>query len=229
MKYPERIEDHISESASFKALAAALPSRWIIRELTERDYGIDLYVEIVSDAGEVSGDLVALQVKSKTSLTYDASGQHIFNKIKKTTINYWLGLPVPVFFIAYCRASGGLYWSSVESNEREGQFIGDTKTCSLRIEKKSDFSKAGLSRFMRVYSIEKKWSRIENAIEKSLMAYNTLGPLILMCLREEDEDQCSSTVQYMLIQHYEYFVVLSDYFSHRSERIEFWRERNKIN
>lgn len=47
MKYPERIDKHITESSSYKIFSNAIPDNWIVREVTERDYGIDCYVEIV--------------------------------------------------------------------------------------------------------------------------------------------------------------------------------------
>lgn len=47
MDYPERIDNHIKESDSITILNDKLPSSWIVREISERDYGIDLYVEIV--------------------------------------------------------------------------------------------------------------------------------------------------------------------------------------
>lgn len=65
MKYPKRIDSHVSESLSFSAVSSSLPKDWIIREVTERDYGVDLYVELVGASGNVTGDMVALQVKSK--------------------------------------------------------------------------------------------------------------------------------------------------------------------
>lgn len=44
MDFSKRITTHVSESRSFDIISKALPSQWIIREMTERDYGIDLYV-----------------------------------------------------------------------------------------------------------------------------------------------------------------------------------------
>jgi hypothetical protein len=211
MEYPKRIGQHISESISFDALSSNLPNEWIIRELTERDYGIDLYVELVKKDGNVTGDLVAFQVKSTKSIKFNKNGEFIFGGIKKSTINYWLGLPVPVFLIVVSLDNKHVYWSSVGNNHREGKFEKINKTASLILNEYSDFTESGLALFMLTYIREKRWNDIENAIEKSIMSYNTLGPLVLMCKRQDDNKFCSSTIQYMLIQHYEYFTILSRY------------------
>lgn len=83
MEYPSRINTHISESKSFKILSQVLPEQWIIRELTERDYGVDLYVEIVREDGKVTGDLVALQVKSTDSIEFNDRGIFTYGGVKK--------------------------------------------------------------------------------------------------------------------------------------------------
>lgn len=211
MEYPKRIDSHISESISFNILSSALPKEWIVRELTERDYGIDLYVELVGKDRKVTGDLVALQVKSIDSVQFNDKGLFTYSGIKMSTINYWLGLPVPVFLVVVDLSNQHVYWSSVETNQREGRFCKDNKTGSLVLTRDSDFSEVGLVLFKMTYLREKRWPAIENAIEKSIMLYNSLGPLVLMCNRKDDNEFCSTTIQYMLIQHYEYFSLLSRY------------------
>src|ERR1700730_6685502 len=59
--FPQRSAQHVSESASAKLLRACLPATWLIRELTERDYGIDVLIEIITN-GQMAGNMVAGQV-----------------------------------------------------------------------------------------------------------------------------------------------------------------------
>ncbi len=227
MKYPNRSNTHISESVSFQILSSSLPNEWIIRELTERDYGVDLYVEIVGENKKVTGDLVALQVKSTKSINFNKQGRFTYSGIKKTTINYWIGLPVPVFFILVNLRDNKAYWSSVNINNREGRFNKKTKTCSLVIEDNSDFSEVGLLAFRITYLREKKWPQIEHAIENSIMLYNSLGPLVLMCQRGQDDKSCSTTTQYLLIQHYEYFCLLYRYIHMETPKpIPYWYSKH---
>ncbi len=227
MEYPQRIDTHISESVSFNALSSVLPKEWIVRELTERDYGVDLYVELVEKKGKVTGDLVALQVKSANSVQFNDKGIFTYGGIKKSTINYWLGLPVPVFLIVVDLSNKQVYWSSVEINQREGKFIKNNKTASLTLTKDSDFSESGLALFRMTYIREKRWPEIESAIEKSIMSYNSLGPLVLMCKRKGDNEFCSTSIQYMLIQHYEFFTLLSRYLLLKKPKyLPYWYDRH---
>ncbi|MFW9767049.1 DUF4365 domain-containing protein [Vibrio parahaemolyticus] len=227
MKYPRRIKTHISESKSFDIVSKALPSEWIVREMTERDYGIDLYVEIVKSDGSVTGDLVALQVKSTSDISFNKKNKFSLSGINRSTLNYWEGLPVPVFVFLVNLYDENVYWCNIETDRRDGYYSGETSTISLRFEKDRDLSDLGTALFMLTYIREKRWSDIENAIEKSLMSYNNLGPLMLMCTRRENHEICSTTMQYMLIQHYEYYTVLSRYLLHRKPKyLPEWYQRN---
>ncbi|MEZ8307068.1 DUF4365 domain-containing protein [Vibrio splendidus] len=227
MEYPKRIKTHISESESFDIVSKALPSEWIVREITERDYGIDLYVEIVKSDGCVTGDLVALQVKSTNKFSFNKRNKFSLSGIKRSTLNYWEGLPVPVFVFLVNLHDENVYWCNIETDRRNGYFSGDTSTISLRFEKDKDLSEFGIASFMLTYLREKRWSDIENAIEKSLMSYNNLGPLMLMCTRRKNYEICSTTIQYLLIKHYEYYTVLSRYLLLRKPKyLPEWYKRN---
>lgn len=226
MKYPNRNISHISESASMAIISRVLPKEWIIRELTERDYGIDLYVEIVGATGEVTGDMVGLQVKSKGGFEFNSKGLYSIGNIKISTVNYWLGLPVPVFLLLVDIVDEKVYWASVEALNRNGQFDGTSKTVSMPFRKEFSFNTKGLDLFKVAYFREKSWPHVERAIEAALMSYNTLGPLFLMCKRARDEF-CTSTIQYMLLQHYENFSMLSRYLIFKTpRRLPYWYKRH---
>jgi hypothetical protein len=49
MKFPQRSQQHISETKSFKIFSSKIPDNWLVREITERDYGVDCYIEIVNN------------------------------------------------------------------------------------------------------------------------------------------------------------------------------------
>ncbi len=66
MKLPIRPESHVTEAAAFKCFISKIPDRWIVRELTERDYGIDCYLEIVNSNNLVTGMLLSIQLKGLT-------------------------------------------------------------------------------------------------------------------------------------------------------------------
>jgi hypothetical protein len=123
MQFPKRTQTHILESDSWKILRQSLPSEWIVREVTERDYGIDCYVEIVWRNNEVTGDLCLLQLKSSGSIDWEESPSEWgkkarFSGIKKSTVNYWMGLPVPVFLMWAEVNTCKLFFASVKEQVR---------------------------------------------------------------------------------------------------------------
>lgn len=226
MDFPKRIETHISEKNSLEVVSKALPKEWIIREMTERDYGIDLYVEVVKKNGLVTGDLVALQVKTTKAIHF-SNDEFSLRGIKRSTLNYWLGLPVPVFVLLVDLSNDEVYWCNIGHDHRCGYYKGLSKKFSLRFNRKNNTSKSGIAFFILSYIKEKKWPVIESAIEKSLMSYSGLGPLLLMCVRRYKDEICSTAMQYHLIQNYEYYTLLSTYLLNKEPKpLSKWYERN---
>lgn len=104
-------------------LQGAIPADWIVREVTERDYGIDCYVEIVWNDKQVTGDLCSLQLKGSKSIGWQDSdskwGKRArFSGISKSTVNYWMRLPVPVFLMWADLKAGKVYFASVKEQVR---------------------------------------------------------------------------------------------------------------
>ncbi len=125
MKYPTRAKSHVTETASFKRLDACIPSHWIIRHVSERDYGIDCLIEpVVKPDGPVTGDLLALQLKGTEALTWNKSDdasddlRTVFSGIEVETVNYWMGLPIPVFLCIHNQASDAIHIADVKRQVR---------------------------------------------------------------------------------------------------------------
>ena len=210
MKFPKRAQQHIAESESMAIFRDRMPKEWVPREIAERDYGIDMYVELVGKDGYLVGHLAALQLKGIKKVRFYADSSAIVT-VKRETLNYWLGLPIPVFLIVVCLDSKNVYWVNIKEQNREGRFSRDSKRVSVRVRKDGDFSPAGVAALWLAYIRERRWPEIENSIEKSLMLFNTLGPLVLMCRRGRDEIPCTTTIQYLVNQHYEHYTLLSRY------------------
>lgn len=230
-EYPVRADTHISESKSFALLRQSLPSHWVIREVGERDYGLDVYVEIVRDDMRLRGDLVAIQLKSKAEVKFSESSHRKYTtlrSVKRATLNYWLGIPVPVFLCLVCLSSERCYWVNIKRRHREGAYSETDRSRTkkkqakalnpaIRIEAVDNFRLPYLSRFLRSYEIERKWPEIELAIERGLTAYTSLGPLVLMCQRSDRKQCCSTTLQYLVNSHWETFRTLSLYLQGESQ------------
>ena len=123
MQFPKRTETHVIESASWKVLQQAIPPAWIVREVTERDYGIDCYVEVVWHDNQVTGDLCSLQLKGSETIDWEDAASEWGRKarysgVKKSTVNYWMRLPVPVFLIWAELKTGKMYYVSVKEQVR---------------------------------------------------------------------------------------------------------------
>jgi hypothetical protein len=253
-EYPVRADTHVSESESLALLRQCLPSHWVVREVSERDYGLDVYVEIVGDDRLLRGNLVAIQLKSKAEVKFSVSmpKRATFHKVKRSTLNYWLGMPVPVFFCLVCLARRRCYWVNIKQQNREGGF---SQTASRHSEvsdemslqddgdtpeqKKADASNPTIriawldyfssrpNRFLRSYASEREWPKVEAAIERGLTAFTSFGPLVLMCQRNDPERQCTTTMQYLINAHWDTFRTLSEHLESRAQpELSVWYEEN---
>jgi hypothetical protein len=83
-----RTQTHIVDSRAVKAVIANLPHHWVVRELTERDYGTDLMVEVFApglqdargnDAFISTGSVFYIQIKGT---------EETLNPVQAGTINY---------------------------------------------------------------------------------------------------------------------------------------------
>lgn len=123
MKYPKRPSTHIKETESWKILQNSVPSEWMVRGVSERDYGIDCYIEMVGRDGSVRGDLLSIQLKGTESLNWvhnekQKRKETKFSGIKIKTINYWMNLAVPVFLCIAETSTNKLYFAPVKHQVR---------------------------------------------------------------------------------------------------------------
>ena len=141
MKLPKRISTHIKESDAWKILLTQVPPEWIVREVSERDYGIDCYIELVNKEAEVTGDLLSIQLKGSQNLRWKSEGNKEFvsySGIRIETINYWMSLPVPVFLFLADLSERTVYFCSVKEQVRE-QYTKFTEQKSLTFHLRKDF------------------------------------------------------------------------------------------
>ncbi|HEV8512316.1 MAG TPA: DUF4365 domain-containing protein [Cyclobacteriaceae bacterium] len=70
-----RTYTHIIDTKAIKITLNSIPDHWVVRELTERDYGIDLMIEIFRESDRVD--------KNKRAV-YEATGHVCYLQIKGT-------------------------------------------------------------------------------------------------------------------------------------------------
>lgn len=140
MKLPKRVDQHISETACFKLFSSKIPDSWIIRDITERDYGIDCYLELVNDKSELSGELALIQLKSKQSIPWTKGYYYTLTGVDIATSNYWYKFAVPVFIFLADIDSQELYFLSVDYYIKRNfaEFI-KQETFNYKIKKTDNF------------------------------------------------------------------------------------------
>lgn len=101
-----RTQTHIIDSKAVKAVMAQFPDHWVVRELTERDYGIDLMVEVFTpglkdgkgkDAFEETGAIFHVQVKGVDEQIQPVQAGTINYCIGKKSLIYVEKFSVPFF------------------------------------------------------------------------------------------------------------------------------------
>ena len=124
MEFPQRINKHIAESHSYKLFAKAIPNHWIIREVTERDYGIDCYIELVNTKNQLTGDLVSIQLKSTESINWQVNNSKTSKLygINLSTTNYWYYFATPVFLFYIDLNTEDIYFTPIKATIRRNFF-----------------------------------------------------------------------------------------------------------
>lgn len=92
-----RPESHETDTAARRIVPGTLPLEWEHRELTGRDYGIDMVVEIFG-SGTSTGNELYLQIKG-TTRTLDTSGLAFPYDVPVRTLRYAEAFLVPVLLV----------------------------------------------------------------------------------------------------------------------------------
>ena len=86
--------------------------KWIFREQTVLDMGIDAHLETVDD-GAPTGRLIALQIKTGASYFDEQSATSIVFRGKNTHLEYWTKHALPVVVILHDPEKNESYWEVV--------------------------------------------------------------------------------------------------------------------
>lgn len=110
---PKRTIQHKIESRSLNIFKSKMPDSWVIREMSERDYGLDLLIEFSDEDEEMSGEFCAVQLKGKSELKWTQKNTFNFTGIKKSTSQYWFKLNVPTVLIVVDVMTEDIYYKFV--------------------------------------------------------------------------------------------------------------------
>ena len=116
-----RTYQHIIDTKAIRQVLNAMPEYCVIRELTERDYGIDLMIELFSKTGEdknkhpvydTTGHVCYLQVKGTDKELKINSDNAISFNIDKKSLYYVEKFSTPFLLLRVCTLKGkeGIYF-----------------------------------------------------------------------------------------------------------------------
>lgn len=70
IELPKRADNHIRETTGNKVLESLIPAEWIIRSVSERDYGVDCYIELVDEENHLTGEIAFVQMKATDKIDW---------------------------------------------------------------------------------------------------------------------------------------------------------------
>ena len=172
MQLPTRDVKHVTETSSYKIFSRNIPDHWIIREVSERDYGIDCYIELVNGKNQVTGELISIQLKGKQRIKWTKHDYFTFSGINISTTNYWMKFPTPVFICLVDLETEEVFYSSVKESVRKN-FYSYIKqdTFSYKIYKQNKLEISSLKSFLFSYFSDKNWKNLGININTFLSNY----------------------------------------------------------
>ncbi|MBJ9675499.1 DUF4365 domain-containing protein [Burkholderia gladioli] len=94
---------------------------WIFRRNhNEHDFGIDGYIDIVTEQGAVTGQCVAVQIKTGQSYLKTKSTDGFTFYGERKHLNYYLNLPMPVVIVIHDDVAKKTYWQHFAPSRIEG-------------------------------------------------------------------------------------------------------------
>lgn len=173
-EYPKRDEKHITETDSYTILRNILPHGWMLRELSEEDYGIDGIIEICDD-GAVKGKVFAVQLKGHKHLSKTVANVKYYN-VKSSTMNYWNNYPIPVIFLHISVDDGTVYYDDVKDTIRKKyeSFLKKELT-TIEIPQQKQLTKSNSEKILNMlYFIETDRIAFENYIQTFIINYENI-------------------------------------------------------
>lgn len=97
-KFPLRSETHRIDTLAVRRFITTLSADWIVRDLSDRDYGIDLKLEYFA-SNQPTGVIVFLQIKGTAKTINSRNKQITFKNFPTRTLNYCALFPEPFTLI----------------------------------------------------------------------------------------------------------------------------------
>lgn len=134
---PKISKQHIIDQSGIQVIEKFfLEKGWIVRR-QDKDYGIDLEVEIATTSGIVTGKIFKIQGKSHEDIKFNNS---LFTEyIPLEYAGYWESIDLPVFLFVIDISREKIYWANVVTGARSS-FKKGQKSIPYRIREQSDLA-----------------------------------------------------------------------------------------
>jgi hypothetical protein len=152
--------------------------KWIFRRNhNEHDFGIDGFIDIITNEGAITGQTIAIQIKTGVSyFQQEESKGFIFNGDRKH-LNYYSNIGSPVIIILCNPDSNKVYWELFDINKIDG----NDKSWKMVIPKKQIFSQSTKTKLLEIVGppmnilndIEESW-KINRQMEEADYIYFTI-------------------------------------------------------
>jgi len=101
---PTRSRSHQLEDLSIREFERLLPDAWVLRR-KDKDYGVDLEIEVFDDDGKSTGLMFFVQLKAT-----DDIAKALSVPMKVDRLEYLASLDAPSMVVRYCGPSNKFYW-----------------------------------------------------------------------------------------------------------------------
>lgn len=119
MIFPKRINTDKTAEIGINIVSTIFNDHfgWVFRRThQEHDFGVDAYIDYVTDDGCVTGKFIAAQVKTGKSYLSINGNLHWYRDSKEH-LNYFLNLPTPILLIICDPEKGVCYWDHLDKNK----------------------------------------------------------------------------------------------------------------
>jgi hypothetical protein len=146
---------------------------FIFRESSNSDVGIDGQIEYVNNAGEATGKIIAVQIKSGSSYLYDSKSDNnnwTFYPDEKHKY-YWEQFPIPVILFVHSPIEEKVYFIDAR------HYLKINGLVAIKIPKKNVLNSANKNKiFETVGNFDEPFQTIENVL-KSMVQKQCTSPL----------------------------------------------------
>jgi len=170
---------HLTDREGIARVGLLVPKelKWIFREQSTSDFGIDGHIEIWNEGEYPSGKLLGTQVKSGTSYFSDTTENGWIYRGDLKHLEYWLKHSLPIIVIIHNPGDGKCYWQVVSE-----ELIHKTKEAwKIEIPQKNLLDKYSKNKLENINKEPKeilKFRRLES--EKGIMEMIEKGGKIIL-------------------------------------------------